>query len=165
MSNNSYKVLVICMGNICRSPTAEAVLKKKVRERNLNVFVDSAGTISYHAGSRPDPRSIAAGEARGYDFSEITARSIQATDFEVFDKLLVADNNNLEDVLSICPPHFHYKVELFMRYGDGESDEIPDPYYGGARGFEHVLDLVEGAADRFLIQYSALFCLAPHSLY
>ncbi len=148
MSNNSYKILVICMGNICRSPTAEAVLRQKVRERSLNVVVDSAGTISYHTGSSPDPRSIAAGEARGYDFSGITARSIKPADFEVFDKLLVADNNNFEDVLSICPPHFHHKIELFMRYGEG--DEIPDPYYGGARGFEYVLDLVEDAADHLL---------------
>ncbi|MDO6497252.1 low molecular weight protein-tyrosine-phosphatase [Photobacterium sanguinicancri] len=150
MSNSSYKILVICMGNICRSPTAEAVLKKKVRERGLNVFVDSAGTISYHTGSMPDPRSVAAGEGRGYDFSGITARSVKASDFEVFDKVLVADRNNLEDVLSICPPALHHKIALFLSYGEGELDEIPDPYYGGARGFEYVLDVVEDAADCIL---------------
>ena len=83
-------------------------------------------------------------------FSGITARSIQPSDFEVFDKLLVADRNNLEDVLSICPPALHHKIALFLSYGEGELDEIPDPYYGGARGFEYVLDLVEDAADRIL---------------
>ncbi|OAN18360.1 protein-tyrosine-phosphatase [Photobacterium jeanii] len=152
MSNNTYKVLVICMGNICRSPTGEAVLRHKAQQLGCDIEVDSAGTIAYHQGEQADPRAVEAGEKRGYDFSSIRARRIQPDDFTRFDKLLVADRNNLEDVLAQCPPHLQHKVALFLSYGSTDNDEIPDPYYGGARGFEHVLDLIEDAADRFLAQ-------------
>ncbi|KLV11431.1 low molecular weight phosphotyrosine protein phosphatase [Photobacterium ganghwense] len=144
------RVLVVCMGNICRSPTAEAVLRTKVAERGLSMEIDSAGTIGYHAGELPDPRSRAAGEARGYSFSGMRARQVIPEDFEVFDLILAADNANLRDLQAICPADYRHKVKLFMAYGRSGVTEIPDPYYGGPHGFEHVLDLVEDAAEALL---------------
>ncbi|TMO82812.1 protein-tyrosine-phosphatase [Pseudoalteromonas spongiae] len=140
------------MGNICRSPTGEAVLNAKVASLGVNVEVDSAGTIAYHAGERSDPRSRAAGEARGYDFSVIRARQVTANDFEYFDEILCADKQNLADLQAICPKQYQYKLKLFLSYGDNEVDEIPDPYYGGDHGFERVLDLIEHASIAFLQQ-------------
>lgn len=150
--NTPYKVLVVCMGNICRSPTGEAVLNAKAASLGVNVEVDSAGTIAYHAGERSDPRSRAAGEARGYDFSSIRARQVTANDFEYFDEILCADKQNLADLQAICPKQSQYKLKLFLSYGDNGFDEIPDPYYGGDQGFERVLDLIENASIAFLQQ-------------
>ncbi|WP_394225677.1 low molecular weight protein-tyrosine-phosphatase [Pseudoalteromonas spongiae] len=150
--NMPYKVLVVCMGNICRSPTGEAVLNAKAASLGVNVEVDSAGTIAYHAGERSDPRSRAAGEARGYDFSAIRARQVTANDFEYFDEILCADKQNLADLQAICPKQYQHKLKLFLSYGDNEVDEIPDPYYGGDQGFERVLDLIENASIAFLQQ-------------
>lgn len=150
--NTPYKVLVVCMGNICRSPTGEAVLTAKATSLGVNVEVDSAGTIAYHAGERSDARSSAAGEARGYDFSTIRARQVTANDFEYFDEILCADKQNLSDLQAICPNQYQHKLKLFLSYGDNEVDEIPDPYYGGDQGFERVLDLIENASIAFLQQ-------------
>ncbi|MEI4550899.1 low molecular weight protein-tyrosine-phosphatase [Pseudoalteromonas spongiae] len=150
--NTPYKVLVVCMGNICRSPTGEAVLKAKATSLGVNVEVDSAGTIAYHAGERSDLRSRAAGEARGYDFSTIRARQVKQSDFNDFDQILCADKSNLADLKAICPKQYQHKLKLFLSYGDNEVDEIPDPYYGGDQGFERVLDLIEHASIAFLQQ-------------
>ena len=150
--NTPYKVLVVCMGNICRSPTGETVLKAKATSLGVNVEIDSAGTIAYHAGERSDPRSRAAGEARGYDFSSIRARQVTANDFEYFDEILCADKQNLADLKAICPKQYQHKLKLFLSYGDNGFDEIPDPYYGGDQGFERVLDLIENASIAFLQQ-------------
>lgn len=138
------------MGNICRSPTGEAVLKAKANDVGVALEVDSAGTIAYHAGERSDPRSCAAGEARGYDFSMIRARQVTSNDFEYFDEILCADKQNLADLQAICPNQHKDKLKLFLSYGDMGVNEIPDPYYGGEKGFETVLDLVENACDAFL---------------
>ena len=140
------------MGNICRSPTGEAVLKAKADELGLEIEVDSAGTIAYHAGERSDPRSRAAGEARGYDFSTIRARQVKASDFEYFDEILCADRANLSDLEAICPRQYRDKLSLFLSYGQSDIQEIPDPYYGGDKGFEQVLDLIEDASVSFLNQ-------------
>ncbi|KTF16082.1 low molecular weight protein-tyrosine-phosphatase [Pseudoalteromonas sp. H105] len=144
------KVLVVCLGNICRSPTAEAVLKAKVAERQAAVEVDSAGTIGYHAGNPPDKRSQAAGLKRGYSFKGIQSRQVNSHDFDYFDLILAADKSNLADLAALCPPHLQYKLALFLSYGNTSIDEIPEPYYGGENGFEHVLDLIEAASEAIL---------------
>ena len=144
------KILVVCMGNICRSPTGEAVLKHKVEQLGLDVEVDSAGTIGFHQGHSPDPRSIAAGEARGYSFAGMTSRKVTDADFEVFDYILAADKENLKDLKARCPAHLQYKISLFLSHGNSSYREIPDPYYGGDNGFELVLDLIEQASEQLL---------------
>lgn len=146
----TQRILVVCMGNICRSPTAEAVLRAKVAERGLDIEVDSAGTIGYHQGELPDHRARSAGEARGYSFEGIRARQVVEGDFEVFDLILAADNDNLRDLKRSCPTHLHRKLALFLEFGRPDVEEIPDPYYGGQRGFDYVLDLVEEASDGLL---------------
>ncbi|MBC7001965.1 low molecular weight phosphotyrosine protein phosphatase [Photobacterium sp. BZF1] len=146
----TQRILVVCMGNICRSPTAEAVLRAKVAERGVDIEVDSAGTIGYHQGELPDHRARAAGEARGYSFEGIRARQVVEGDFEVFDLILAADNDNLRDLKRSCPTHLHRKLALFLEFGRADVEEIPDPYYGGQRGFDYVLDLVEEASDGLL---------------
>lgn len=144
------KVLVVCMGNICRSPTGEAVLKAKAKQRGIDIEVDSAGTIGFHQGNPPDPRAKEAGENRGYSFKGIRARKVMVDDFDHFDFILAADRDNLADLLAQCPSYLQHKVKLFLSYADADYDEIPDPYYGGDQGFELVLDLVEQASDNLL---------------
>ncbi len=128
------KILVVCMGNICRSPTGEAILRAKAKEQGVNVQIDSAGTIGYHQGNPPDPRAKAAGEKRGYSFSGIQARKVVAQDFEEYDLILAADKDNLADLQRDCPSHLQPKIKLFLSYIDSDYDEIPDPYYGGTKG-------------------------------
>ncbi|MDK9736648.1 low molecular weight phosphotyrosine protein phosphatase [Vibrio sp. D404a] len=144
------KILVVCMGNICRSPTGEAILRAKAKSMGIDVEVDSAGTIGYHQGNPPDPRSKAAGEARGYSFAGITSRKVVSQDFEDFDLILAADNANLSDLESQCPVHLRHKLALFLSYGSSSYQEIPDPYYGGGDGFELVLDLIEESSEAVL---------------
>jgi len=148
------KILVICMGNICRSPTGEAVLKAKAKDLNLKVTIDSAGTIGYHAGNPPDPRSVQAGVNRGYDFSGMLSRQVKINDFEDFDYILAADKSNLADLIELCPAHLQYKLSLFLSHGNSDHTEVPDPYYGGENGFELVLDLIEEASIKFLEKIS-----------
>lgn len=148
--NKLSKILVVCMGNICRSPTMEAVLKHKAKRMAVEVEVDSAGTIAYHQGNPPDSRSREHGELRGYDFSGMKARQVKQADFEYFDLILCADKNNLADLQAICPTPYQHKLGLFLKYGNLGYQEVPDPYYGGANGFELVLDLVEDASEGLL---------------
>ncbi|EGQ7653938.1 low molecular weight phosphotyrosine protein phosphatase [Vibrio parahaemolyticus] len=140
------RVLVVCMGNICRSPTGEAVLRAKVEELGVDVDIDSAGTIGYHTGNTPDSRAMAAGKQRGYSFKGMRARQVSVQDFEDFDLVLAADKANLADLLDICPAEHRHKVSLFLSHSNSSYDEIPDPYYGGDDGFELVLDLIEEAS-------------------
>ena len=144
------KILVVCMGNICRSPTGEAVLRKKAQQLNIDVLVDSAGTIGFHQGNPSDSRSKAAGEKRGYSFKGITSRKVVANDFEEFDLILAADRANLTDLISQCPAHLQYKLALFLSFGDSQYQEVPDPYYGEGDGFELVLDLIEDSSEAIL---------------
>ncbi len=144
------KVLVVCLGNICRSPTAEAVLRAKAKQRNIDIDIDSAGTAAYHCGNPPDKRSQAAALKRGYSFKGIHARQVEQGDFDYFDLILAADRQNLADLNALCPVHLQYKLALFLSYSDSDIEEIPDPYYGGANGFEQVLDLIEDASEKLL---------------
>ncbi|EJG0691058.1 low molecular weight phosphotyrosine protein phosphatase [Vibrio parahaemolyticus] len=140
------RILVVCMGNICRSPTGEAVLRAKAKELGVDVDIDSAGTIGYHTGNTPDSRAMAVGKQRGYSFKGMRARQVSVQDFEDFDLVLAADKANLADLLDICPAEHRHKVSLFLSHSNSSYDEIPDPYYGGDDGFELVLDLIEEAS-------------------
>ncbi|WED22661.1 low molecular weight phosphotyrosine protein phosphatase [Vibrio sp. JC009] len=154
-NKDKTKILIVCMGNICRSPTGEAVLKATAERLNIPVEVDSAGTISFHAGSEPDYRARTAGEKRGYSFKGMEARQVIEEDFEYYDLILAADRDNMGDLLSMCPVDHVHKIKLFLGHYHPEYDEIPDPYYGGDDGFELVLDLIEEASETLLrkIQY------------
>jgi len=149
MSYQSQSVLFVCLGNICRSPTAHAVFRQKLQQTALNVEVDSAGTAGYHVGATPDSRSAAHGKKRGYDFSELFARAVSVSDFEHFDYVLAMDAQNYQDLMSMCPVEYQHKVQLFLNFANNypNQNEVPDPYYGGEQGFEFVLDLVEDASD------------------
>ena len=148
-----YRVLFVCMGNICRSPTAHGVFEAKVREAGLadRIEVDSAGTHSYHVGAPPDPRSQAHAIRRGYDLSAQRARRLVAQDFERFDLVLVMDAANETHARPLCPPGQHHRLRRLTDYCTTlQVSEVPDPYYGGAAGFEQVLDIVEDACHGLL---------------
>lgn len=144
-------VLFVCMGNICRSPSAEAVFRHKAKAQSITVEIDSAGTVGAHAKEKPDHRSLKAGEARGYSFDSIRSRKVTQSDFQDFDLILAMDQANYDDLVRIAPNGKADKVKLFLDFADNFEDvEVPDPYYGGARGFQYVLDLVEDASDGLL---------------
>lgn len=148
-------ILFVCLGNICRSPTAEAVFAKRARDAGLDLRIESAGTGGWHRGDPPDPRARAAGEARGYSFVGQEARRVDSNDFEVFDLVLAMDQRNLDDLQSICPPASRGKIKLFLDFAPQLSlSEVPDPYYGGEDGFDHVLDLIEAASDGLIVKLS-----------
>ncbi len=141
------------MGNICRSPTAEGVFRHLVEQRGMTgeIIIDSAGTHDYHIGDAPDARSQAAAARRGYDLSRLRARQIVRDDFTAFDHVLAMDEGNLDLLRRQYPEASRGKLKLFLAYADGITlREVPDPYYGGAQGFEQVLDLVENAARGLL---------------
>ena len=141
------------MGNICRSPTAEGVFRRLAAERapGMEIEVDSAGTHDYHVGDPPDPRSIAAAARRGVDLRRLRARAVCDEDFERFDLIIAIDRQNREALLDRSPAPFRERIRLFMEFaGDPEIADVPDPYYGGAPGFERVLDLAEEAAAGLL---------------
>ena len=144
---------MVCMGNICRSPTAEAVLQAKLRAAGLHpqVEVDSAGTHNFHPGSPPDPRSQRHAARRGYDLSRQRARQVKTRDFERFDLILAMDHENLDGLMEICPHFARDRVGLLMAHARSSTSRVvPDPYVGGPAGFEEVLDLVEDACDGLL---------------
>jgi protein-tyrosine phosphatase len=143
----STSVLFVCLGNICRSPTAEAVFKQKAADAGLKLVIDSAGTHGYHIGKAPDKRSQAAGVARGYSFKGLKCRRVDESDFEKFDYILAMDDSNLSNLRGMSPSQYQDKIKLFLDYASVEDKEVPDPYYGGKRGFELVLDLIEEASD------------------
>jgi protein-tyrosine phosphatase len=147
------RVLFICLGNICRSPTAEGVLRAlAAREApELPLEIDSAGTAGYHVGEPPDPRARHAAARRGYDLSELRARVVEPGDFERFDLILAMDQDNLRVLRRRAPAHVHERLRLFLEFApDSGTADVPDPYYGGTKGFEEVLDLVESAARGLL---------------
>ena len=145
-------VLFVCMGNICRSPTAEGVFRHHVTEARLSdeIIIDSAGTHAYHVGSPPDRRATAAAERRGISLSGLHARRVSDEDFERFDYIIAMDLDNVERLKDEAQPKHHRKVKLFLEFSSGKEREVPDPYYGGASGFERVLDLVEEASRGLL---------------
>lgn len=146
------RVLFVCMGNICRSPTAHGVMESKLAAAGLRIEVDSAGTHGYHVGAPPDERSQAHAKRRGYELSAQRARQLQAADFERFDLVLAMDEDNLARAAAICPRSRRDRLQLFLPHALGEQAPraVPDPYYGGAEGFETVLDLVERACDALI---------------
>jgi len=164
MVRHRYSVLMVCMGNICRSPTAEGVLRHMVRGAGLEqlIRIDSAGTTDYHAGSPPDERSCAHAHRRGYDLSRLRARQVQPLDFESFDLILAMDRQNLDELRTECPPQHHHKLRRLMEFApEGWGDVVADPYYGGGRGFERVLDQVEQACAGVLAHVSGVLRLNP----
>ncbi|WP_176218451.1 low molecular weight protein-tyrosine-phosphatase [Chromobacterium haemolyticum] len=151
-NNRKIDVLFVCMGNICRSPTAEGVMRAKLKSAGLEarMRVESAGTHDYHVGEAPDRRTCQAALRRGYDLSDLRARQVEALDFERFDWILAADRQNLALLNAQCPPSYRGKLHLLLEPLSGAVREVPDPYYGGAGGFDAVLDLVEAACDAWL---------------
>ncbi|RAI71773.1 low molecular weight phosphotyrosine protein phosphatase [Pseudomonas fluorescens] len=148
------RVLFVCLGNICRSPTAEGVLRHKLREAGLadRVEVASAGTGDWHVGKAPDKRSQAAAKLRGYDLSAQRARQVTRADFATYDLILAMDNSNLRHLEALQPAQGKAELDLFLRRYQSPIDEVPDPYYDGERGFEQVLDLIERASDLLVIE-------------
>ena len=149
----SVKVLFVCMGNICRSPTAHGVFQHLVDAANLSdsIIVDSAGTISYHAGERPDARSAETALRHGIDLSSQRARQVRASDYVEQDYILAMDFDNLRNLQRDCPEQYQHKLQLLLQYHDDEFlDEVPDPYYGGASGFDNVYTMVELACQNLL---------------
>lgn len=146
-------VLFCCMGNICRSPTAEAVFRARVEEAGLAhlILIDSSGTHDYHIGKEPDARTQRAARQRGYDLSDLRGRQVEVADFSRFDYVLAMDNANLAILHQLCPPVQRDRLGLFLQYASRHNErEVPDPYYGGEDGFERVLDMVEDAAAGLL---------------
>ena len=154
MDENEIKtsVLFVCMGNICRSPTAEGVFRHFVTGAGLadQIEADSAGTHAYHVGEPADRRATAAAERRGVSLAGIRARRVGADDFERFDYIIAMDQDNQMHLLDLAPDEHRSKVRLFLSFSSEDESEVPDPYYGGSAGFERVLDLVESASRGLL---------------
>ena len=156
MKNIRVSVLFVCLGNICRSPTAHAVFRQLVDDENLNEFitVDSAGTGDWHIGCPPDKRSSEAASQRGYDLSDLRARLVTREDFYLFDHILVMDKKNFTDVTALAPNDLKAKISLFLDYSLMAKEsgllEVPDPYYGGDDGFDRVLSMIEDGSRGLL---------------
>ena len=138
-------ILLVCLGNICRSPAAEAICRRKAAEAGLDVRFDSAGTGAWHVGKAPDKRMIKAAKARGYDLRKLRGRQVDHGDFYMYDLILGMDEANMADLREMRPPDATADLRPFLSYGVG--GEVPDPYHGGPSGFEKVLDLLEHAGD------------------
>jgi len=148
-------ILLVCMGNICRSPTAEGVLRRKAEAAGLShmLHIDSAGTHDYHVGSAPDTRAQKAALGRGYDLSTLRGRHVSDQDFAAFDYILVMDRDNFHNLQRRCPEQYKHKVKLYLAFSRRYPNlNVPDPYYGGSKGFDQVLDMVEDAADGLLAE-------------
>lgn len=148
-------VLFVCMGNICRSPSADGIFRDRLAKAGLSdlVEVDSAGTHSYHIGHAPDERTQAAAERRGYDLSALRARRVEASDFERFEWIVAMDDANVSELIARSPTAFRHKIVRLMDFATRhDATEVPDPYYGGAQGFETVLDYIEDGLDGLLVR-------------
>lgn len=147
------KVLFVCLGNICRSPTAEGIFRDLVEKKGLSnqIKTDSAGTGDWHVGKEADKRATAAALTRGVDLSDLRARQTKPKDFMEFDYVLAMDRNNYADLQNICVPGYEDRLHMFLSFDpDSPEEEVPDPYYGGPAGFDYVLDLVEQASEGLL---------------
>lgn len=144
-------ILFVCLGNICRSPTAKALFDYKLGQAGIEVVTDSAGTTGYHVGHPPDPRAIEHARRWGIDISGERARKVTLADFRRFDRIYAMDRSNLAELKAIAPPNASAEVSLVMALApDYGLNEVPDPYYGGGRGFDQVLDMLEAAANRLV---------------
>ncbi|MDV7210340.1 low molecular weight protein-tyrosine-phosphatase [Azotobacter beijerinckii] len=148
------RILFVCLGNICRSPTAEGVFRQRVSAAGLEerIRIDSAGTGDWHVGKAPDARTCRAARRRGYDLDVLRARQVCREDFSRFDLILAMDRSNLKDLQAMRPGDALAELDLYLRRYALEEDEVPDPYYGGEEGFEQVLDLLERASDELLAE-------------
>ncbi|CAA0119819.1 Low molecular weight protein-tyrosine-phosphatase YfkJ [Halioglobus japonicus] len=150
---NQTSVLFVCLGNICRSPTAEGVFTELAQRAGQAdaILVDSCGTSNWHIGSTPDPRAIVAAAERGYNISYLRARQVNVSDFDTFDYILAMDEDNLAELQSLCPGDYRGHLSLFLDFApDTPLTDVPDPYYKGDQGFAEVLDLVESASAGLL---------------
>lgn len=153
MFKNKVSVVFVCMGNICRSPTAEGVFRHLVHQEGLGDWIstDSAGTHAYHIGEQPDHRAQQTALSRGIDLSDLRGRKAIENDFYEFDYILAMDDDNYQLLENICPAGLESKLSLFLDFSKEYSEtQVPDPYYGGDKGFEHVFDLVESASRGLL---------------
>lgn len=148
----AYSVLMVCTGNICRSPTADGLLRHRLRQAGLHkrVLVDSAGTHDYHVGHPPDRRSTAKAQAYGVDLSMLRARQVEAADFQRFDLILAMDQGHHDILLQLCPPQHRDKVKLYLDYAPDFGREVPDPYYGSEDGFETVWRMCDAVSAALL---------------
>ena len=152
LAQTKTRLLMVCLGNICRSPTAHGVMEKLIYDKGLSQYieVDSAGTGDYHIGEPPDRRAAATALARGYDLSAQRARQVASLDFDAFDYILAMDHSNLSELQSRCPARHQDKLKLLLDFGTSGRGEVPDPYWSGQDGFDLVLDLVEEACAALL---------------
>lgn len=153
MSTFPQSILLVCLGNICRSPTAHAVLQQMAHNQGQSLTIDSAGTGDWHIGHPPDERATETAKQRGYDLSPLRARQVQPDDFYSFDLILAMDRSNLRNLKKVAPADATAQIELFLPYGNSSTQEVPDPYFGGKDGFTHVLDLIENASENILARY------------
>ena len=148
---SDFSVLMVCTGNICRSPMAEGVLRHKLAEAGLDgrVSVDSAGTTDYHTGDPPDPRAIDRAGRRGYDVSDLRARQLRSDDFEAFDLILCMDQGHVTRLTRLCPEGRRERIRMFLEFSDPPADreDVPDPYYGDLADYDYALDLIEPGID------------------
>jgi len=152
----SVNILFVCQGNICRSPTAEAIMRKRAYEAGITVCIDSAGVSRWHAGEPPDPRSQKMAAHFGYDLSDQRARVVDDNDFDAFDMILAMDWNNLKTLEKRCPIDQKRKLGLFLDYARQRGlREVPDPFYGGVDGFRHVIELIEATCDGLISHLKA----------
>lgn len=159
LSQKPENILFVCLGNICRSPAAHGVFELKLLSSGMSrvVKVDSAGTGAYHVGDKPDSRMIQAANKRGVDLSYIRARAVEQPDFERFDLILAMDESNLKDLKLNCPDEHQHKIKLFLEFSKTSNlKSVPDPYFGGASGFENVLDIVERGCETLLNEIKSL---------
>ncbi|MBF0265147.1 MAG: low molecular weight phosphotyrosine protein phosphatase [Gammaproteobacteria bacterium] len=154
MNKRKVKVLFVCMGNICRSPTAHGVFQNLVNDNNManNFEIDSAGTHAYHVGEKPDKRAMSTASGKGVDLSYIRARQVEVSDFSYYDYILAMDQDNYSNLMRIAPDEYHSKVHLFLDFAEKNKTfkEVPDPYYGGIKGFDNVFDMVDDASHGLL---------------
>ncbi len=149
------KILFVCTGNICRSPSAEAFLRHKVSAKGLsNYEIDSAALTSYHIGDPPDPRAIAVGKTYGFDMSGLAARKVKDDDFFHYDLIMAMDQGHFESLIRLCPDEFKHKIVLFHQYVSNTQQDVDDPYYGSIKNFEKMMEILDVALDQLINKHT-----------